>query len=496
MLTEIYPGTLVDNRYLIQKFLGQGGFGRTYLASDTRRFDEPCVLKEFISTNSNPEILRRCQNFFQREARVLYQIEHPQIPKFKACFTEKERLFIVQEFIDGKTFSKILSERLARTKQSFSEPEVRSLLLELLPVIDYIHGQHIIHRDISLDNIMFSKQKNKPVLIDFGVVKEKFTQFFAVESSQQQMCGSVVGKIGYSPPEQLRMGYCYPCSDLYALGVCAIVLLTGQAPFLLIDASLEWSWESYVRLSDDLSQILRKMLAEKPTQRYQSAKEILLELQHYNTGINILPTTVQTNSLEFNRQSHTVPEQYLEQNITASEKTQEIRTENKSNSQLEVKETISDSQNFISYCQQELTSSVGPFAKTLMQRILESNPAIAPEELIEILTEAISQPEKAKALRNRLQNYLYHYSNPSQVEDDNNNNDKFLNSTTNFSPKFIENCRRELTTFVGPFASVIINDTLNNNPDLTPEELVENLISQIPDSERAENFKRRIRSFY
>ncbi len=496
MLTEIYPGTLVDDRYLIQKFLGQGGFGRTYLASDTRRFDEPCVLKEFISTNSNPEILRRCQNFFQREARVLYQIEHPQIPKFKACFTEKERLFIVQEFIDGKTFSKILSERLARTKQSFSEPEVRSLLLELLPVIDYIHGQHIIHRDISLDNIMFSKQKNKPVLIDFGVVKEKFTQFFAVESSQQQMCGSVVGKIGYSPPEQLRMGYYYPCSDLYALGVCAIVLLTGQAPFMLIDASLEWSWESYVRLSDDLSQILRKMLAEKPTQRYQSAKEILLELQHYNTGINILPTTVQTNNLEFNRQSHVVSEEYLEKNISSPENPQEIRTENQLNSQLEIKETIADSQIFINYCQQELTSFVGPFAKVLMQRILESNPAIAPEKLIEILTKAISQPEKAKVLRNRLQNYLHHYSDPSQLEDDNNDNDKFLNPTTNFSPKFIENCRRELTTFVGPFASIIIDDTLNNNPDLTPEELVENLISQIPDSERAENFKRRIRTFY
>ncbi|KST66123.1 serine/threonine-protein kinase [Mastigocoleus testarum] len=494
MLTEIYRGTLVDNRYVIKKFLGQGGFGRTYLASDTRRFDESCVLKEFISTNSNPEILRRCQNFFQREARVLYQIEHPQIPKFKACFTEKERLFIVQEFIDGKTFSKILSERLAKTKQPFSETEVRSWLLELLPVIDYIHGQHIIHRDISLDNIMFSKQQNKPVLIDFGVVKEKFTQFFAVESSQQQMCGSVVGKIGYSPPEQLRMGYCYPCSDLYALGVCAIVLLTGKAPFMLIDSSLEWNWESYARLSDDLSRILRKMLAEKPTQRYQSAKEILLELQHYNSDINILPTTVQTNNLKSENQSHTIPEKYLEEKIISSDNKKGLRKDTQLNSQPEIKDTIADSQNFINYCQQELTSFVGPFAKILMQRTLESNPAIAPEKLVEVLSEAISQPEKAEALRNRLQNYLYRYSSPSQVQD--NNNDESLNPVTTFSPKFIENCRRELTTFVGPFASIIIDDTLNGNPDLTPEELIENLILQIPDSERAENFKRRIRSFY
>lgn len=497
MLIEIHPGTLVDNRYLIQKFLGQGGFGRTYLTFDTQRFNEPCVLKEFIPANSKPEILQRYQDFFEREARILYQIEHPQIPKFKASFTEKKRLFIVQEFIDGKTYSKILSERLARKQQPFDEAEIRTWLSELLPVLDYIHGQNIIHRDISLDNIMFGKQQAKPILIDFGVVKEKFTQFFAVESSQQQIRGSVVGKIGYSPPEQLRMGYCYPCSDIYALGVCAIVLLTGKTPFMLIDQSLEWHWEEYVKFSDSLTRILRKMLAEKPTQRYQSAKEILADIHPHRANINTSLTTTQiNNNYKVNNQHHIISKKELEEATNLQQREQEIRGEgeNKVINQLEIKETVSISQNFIRECQQELISFIGPFGNVLIKHTLEYDPTITPDQFMEVLTKAIPHPERAKEFKNRLQNSLYHYSIKPQPSA--NTYEVFASQPTIFSEKFIEDCRRELTIFVGPFASIIIDDTLNNNPELTPKELIESLIAQIPDSERAENFKKRIKTFY
>ena len=508
MLTEIKPGTLVDNRYLIKKFLGQGGFGRTYLAFDTQRFEEPCVLKEFISANSKTEILQRYRDFFEREARILYQIEHPQIPKFKAWFTAKKRLFIVQEFIDGKTYSKILSERLTRQQQPFYENEIRTWLSELLPVLDYIHGQHIIHRDISLENVMFCKQKRKPILIDFGVVKEKFTQFFAVDSDYQQIRGSVVGKIGYSPPEQLRMGYCYPCSDIYALGVSAIVLLTGRRPSMLLNQSLEWHWESYTKLSDSLNRILRKMLAEKPTERYQSAQEILAELHPHRANLNTSLVTKQVNNYEINSQHHTFQKQEVGQStrlqkiepnfrVTGADKIiNQLESKQIESKQIETKQITSISQNFVDYCQQELTSFVGPFASVLVQHTLECTPQITPDELMEVLTKAITQPERAREFKSRVQNSLRAQSKSNYSDLSTQLDEKFIEGQNIFSVKFIEDCRRELTSFVGPFASIIIDDLLREQDTLTQQELIENLIAQIPDPERAENFKKRIEKFY
>ncbi|NJR15393.1 MAG: serine/threonine protein kinase [Calothrix sp. CSU_2_0] len=288
MISEIPAGTLINNRYLINKLLGQGGFGRTYLAFDKHRFGETCVLKEFVPATNQEEIINKSKELFEREAKVLYQIEHPQIPKFLASVTDNQRLFIVQEYIDGKTYSQILCDRISKKGKAFSENEIKTWLQGILPILEYIHQRKIIHRDISLDNIMLPDNKSQPVLIDFGVVKEKLTQFFSTNSnnSHYSLQGSVVGKIGYSPPEQLRLGQCYPSSDLYALGVCAIVLLTGRMPYLLIDESLNWQWQRYTNVSKALAKILDKMLAEKPSDRFQSANEILLELSNQNPSQN------------------------------------------------------------------------------------------------------------------------------------------------------------------------------------------------------------------
>jgi len=155
-----------------------------------------------------------------------------------ALLTHEEQLFIVQEYIDGKNYLQILDERLSTTGKAFSEAEVRAWLLDMLPVLEYIHSRNIIHRDISLENVMLPNNQSKPVLIDFGVVKEKFTKIFSNSSSLSFRQNSVVGKIGYSPAEQLRLGQCFPSSDMYALAVSALILLTGKMPHLLIDNSL------------------------------------------------------------------------------------------------------------------------------------------------------------------------------------------------------------------------------------------------------------------
>ncbi|HBE51765.1 MAG TPA: serine/threonine protein kinase, partial [Cyanobacteria bacterium UBA11369] len=280
MLAEITPGTLIENRYQIQKVLGRGSFGRTYLASDTQRFGDACVLKEFVPVSRAEYTVNKSRELFEREARILYQINHPQIPKFLAWFAAQERLFLVQQYIDGKTYSQLLLER-QQQGQSFSEAEVTQWLKDLLPVLDYLHHLNIIHRDISLENVMLPDRQAQPVLIDFGLVKEAIAKIESSDLNAQNHYAqaSIVGKYGYAPPEQIRLGHCYPCSDLYALGVCAVVLLTGKRPDLLVDESLEWQWHSYINISDNLTKILDKMLAEKRKQRYQSAKEVIADLE-------------------------------------------------------------------------------------------------------------------------------------------------------------------------------------------------------------------------
>lgn len=299
VLSDIVPGTCIGDRYRIETLLGQGGFGRTYLVSDLESLEALCVLKEFFPARTDDNIVQKSLELFQREAKVLQKLDHPQIPKFLNWFEDRGQICIIQEYIDGKTYWQLLKERFY-VGQVFSEAEILQWLKDLLPVLDYLHSCNVIHRDISPDNIMLSWQSGKPILIDLGIVKEAVTHGYYSYVSSGGTLGSIslVGKRGYSPPEQMLMGQCYPSSDLYSLAVTALVLLTGKSPTDLFDShSMEWQWQNYVELSDELQQIFHQMLAEKPKERYQSAKEFLAALpasapQHPSTPI-ITPSLAQ-----------------------------------------------------------------------------------------------------------------------------------------------------------------------------------------------------------
>jgi serine/threonine protein kinase len=290
--SELTPGTTVDHRYHIQGTLGRGGFGRTYLAADQRRFGELCVLKEFVpSSEADPIVAEKLRELFNREATILHQLNHPQIPKFFAVFEEKQRLFIAQEYIDGKTYWRLLQER-QRQGQTLSQREILIWLRNLLRVLEYLHRQNIVHRDISPDNIMLPRGKNTPVLIDFGVGKQLLqslsTEVLSGEADDLIQASVSVGKFGYAPYEQIQMGQCSPRSDLYALAVTAVVLLTGKPPNLLIDAkSLEWQWPRWVKLHPQLTHVLMTMLANKPQNRYASATQALEQLR--SIDVSTLP---------------------------------------------------------------------------------------------------------------------------------------------------------------------------------------------------------------
>ncbi|QLE51676.1 serine/threonine protein kinase [Nostoc sp. C057] len=276
MQPPITVGTVLQNRYRIIQILGQGGFGRTYLAEDQRRFNELCAIKELISTATEASAWEKAKELFHREAAILYQIEHPQVPKFRERFEQDQRLFLVEDYVAGQTYRAMLAERQAVGK-TFTEAEVLQLIQLLLPVLEHIHSRGIIHRDISPENIILRDSDAKPVLIDFGVVKELATRLRSPESAMPE---TTVGKLGYSPSEQMQTGGAYPSSDLYALAVSAIVLLTGKEPRDLFDENqLIWNWQRWVKVSPRFAQVLNRMLNHIPSDRYQSAVSVSQALQ-------------------------------------------------------------------------------------------------------------------------------------------------------------------------------------------------------------------------
>ncbi len=284
MNNPIYPGITLNNHYRIVRELGHGGFGRTYLAEDAHRFNEPCVLKEFAPQVHGSYALQKSEELFEREAGVLYKLQHNQIPRFRELFrvsiSDRGYLFLVQDYVPGQTYRFLLDAR-KRQGLRFIEAEINQLLLQILPVLEYIHSLGVIHRDISPDNLILRSSDGLPVLIDFGGVKQvaATVESLFAEANGTPAPATRIGKLGYAPVEQMQMGIVSPHSDLYALAATVLVLLTGKEPHQLLDSqTLNWNWRAECSLSPNLSLVLDKMLAQQPSQRYSSAREVMLAL--------------------------------------------------------------------------------------------------------------------------------------------------------------------------------------------------------------------------
>lgn len=273
-------GQTLGLRYRVLHELGHGGFGRTYLAEDTNRFHERCVLKEFAPQVQGTEALQKAEELFEREAGILYKLQHPQIPRFRELFQAdwqgKGRLFLVQDYVEGETYQALMRSRQSQN-HPFTESEITQLLCQLLPVLDYIHACGVIHRDISPDNLMLRTADGLPVLIDFGGVKQAAAE---VNSQLRRSLAATpvnvtrLGKVGYAPTEQMERGDVFPHSDLYALAATVLVLLTGKEPQDLL-AGNRRQWQRQVNLSPKLVAILNRMLDPNPAKRYQSAQAVM-----------------------------------------------------------------------------------------------------------------------------------------------------------------------------------------------------------------------------
>lgn len=278
---------LLNNRYQVLDVLGGGGFSTTFLVEDTHMPSRRrCVLKQLKPVSMEPSIQTLVQERFQREAAILETLGDlsDQIPRLYAYFTEANQYYLVQELITGRTLAEVV-----QTQGPLSEATVLDILLSLLPIIDLIHQRGIIHRDIKPENIILRDQDGKPVLIDFGAVKE--TLGTVINPQGEPTSSVVIGTPGFMATEQSR-GFPTYASDLYSLGLTAIYLLTGKFPHELnIDpqtSQLRWH-QSVLNLSPGLAVVLDRSINLAARDRYASAPDFLQALRDSMIKVDPVP---------------------------------------------------------------------------------------------------------------------------------------------------------------------------------------------------------------
>ncbi len=382
----------LKDRYRAIAAIGQGGFGRTFLAVDEDKPSKPrCVIKQFLPTAQDPRNLKKAADLFEKEAVRLEELgHHPQIPELFAYFRQEGQQYLIQEFIYGKTLADLLAQG------TFTEAQVWEVLTSLLPVLEFIHGHQVIHRDIKPGNIisMASSQGSKALpppgrldwanlqqalatevaqgfwnvispsyrfheLLSFSLAQPpqdlaialqthceqlaaQFVQYPALSLAQRQyliadasrllfdlrqasdakigqsaipvgivsrigrlglvdfgaaksvqgleplQTGTTIGSPEYVAPEQAR-GKAVFASDLYSLGVTCIHLLTQLSPYELFDPhENNWIWRRYLTypIGDKLGFILDKLLEPALPRRYQSAIDVLQDLEGAIAGGN------------------------------------------------------------------------------------------------------------------------------------------------------------------------------------------------------------------
>lgn len=296
---------LLRGRYLTVELLGEGGFGAAFLARDrlTPKL-RPCVVKQFKpATQLTRQQQELAHSLFEKEAEILDQLglESPHIPDLFAFFDltvpnmrtggEDHLFYIVQEFIDGSTMEAEWAQG-----RILAEGDLLDLLNQLLPVLDFIHSHNVIHRDIKPSNIM-RHRNGRFYLLDFGAIRDAAKAGAKTSTS--------IYSLGYAPPEQIAGQEVFFSSDLYALAATCAVLLTGKEPRDLFDsAANQWQWSQHAALNPRVVQILDRMLAARPGDRFQTASDVLQVLQ---TAMGLQPSVSHIHRTPGNTRSQSRP---------------------------------------------------------------------------------------------------------------------------------------------------------------------------------------------
>ncbi len=280
-----FSSQLIGGRYQILRQLGAGGFAKTYLAEDRHRLQSLCVIKQLTYASDNCSQFKKVRELFKREGKTLLRLgEHDNIPYLFAYFQENQEFYLVEEYIEGHSLSEFLHSR-----KTWDEETVIQFLEEILLILQYVHENGVIHRDIKPDNIMRRQKDHKLVLIDFGGVKTVFGKTSGL-TKRSETNPTQIFTPGYAPREQIH-GHPEFNSDIYAIGMTAIRGLTGIEPKDLEKDTktgiVKWR-EQANKVSDQLADILNNMICEDYQRRYQNVKEVLKDLQKPKTTLVIV----------------------------------------------------------------------------------------------------------------------------------------------------------------------------------------------------------------
>jgi serine/threonine protein kinase len=279
--------------YLILGTLGSGGMGEVYLARDSR-LDRTIALKVLSRDVSSDK--RRMQRFRQ-EAKVASSLNQPNILTIFE-FGEVEGLtFLATEFIDGETLRDYLHGKRLKL------PEILDITIQVLSALDAAHEAHIVHRDVKPENVMIRRRDRVVKVLDFGLAKvtEKKTATLTNQDSEaatefKTAPGIIMGTINYMSPEQAQARAVDERTDIWSTGIMIYEMVTGAMPFSGATSShtivqiLEKEPAPLTKHSNvppELERIVLKAMAKSPDERYQTAKDMLIDLRSLRKKLDV-----------------------------------------------------------------------------------------------------------------------------------------------------------------------------------------------------------------
>jgi eukaryotic-like serine/threonine-protein kinase len=270
-------GTTIHSHYKIIKFLGMGRSGSTYLAENLDLPDRPpCLVKKFQCAEDPSMADPLIGKLFDAQASICQKVgRHPQIPTLLAKFEEDGSRYLVSEYINGD----LLSQELAMGS-IWSQTQVFDFLIDLVDILQYVHSFQYIYQDINPKNIIRRKDDGRFISIGFSAIKDLGSVWHQISKHDARYINISIGTPGYIPYEQEQNSVQFN-SDIYAVGVIAIQALTGEFPILKDDRTHELKWRDGIKIDLRLINIIDKMVRPDYRNRYQSAAEVLIDLQTF-----------------------------------------------------------------------------------------------------------------------------------------------------------------------------------------------------------------------
>ena len=447
-------------KYRVARALGKGAMGMVYEGFDPvieRRVAIKTILSEYLEAAEMAEAVAR----FKREAQAGGRLQHPGIVGVYEYGEVNDMAYIVMEYVEGRELKKVLSEG-----PKLELIEIFEIMKQLLSALDYSHKAGVVHRDIKPANVMVTMPGPKVKVMDFGIAR--------LEKSNLTQVGTVVGTPTHMSPEQLMGLPADGRADLWSSGVILYEMLTGVSPFLaetpatVMHKVLQTDPDPPTALNPALPKgfdaVVARALARKPEERFQTAKEfsaaMLIALQ------GRVPTATATAMRGAD----------VQKTIATGMRRAPVG--------------VTLSPEALAEIERSLSRHMGPLAKVLIQET--SGQAASVDEMLRILADNIPDPDEQRAFLAKAKSVkakadataarTQPVAAPAQTQAS-----KAASATrTAFTPEVLEKAEKQLASYVGPLARVLIKDAAGKSGNL--KELYTQLAAHIDSEEERRDF--------